>query len=84
MELIKRDSLLDLYLPLMERGESIPAAVVIADIASSKSVTITHCKECMFRGAEVGGEVWCNLHLAVFKQDGFCDSGRKKGGANDG
>lgn len=83
MELIEKNPLIDWFLPYMERGESIPASVVIADIASSKSVTITHCENCMFRGALIGGEVWCNLHLAVFKQDGFCDSGRPKGGAKD-
>ena len=41
------------------------------------------CKDCLFAGAQIGGEVWCNAHLAVFKADGFCDSGRPKGGSDE-
>lgn len=84
MELINKASLLDWFIPFMERGESIPASVVVADIAATETLTITRCKECLFAGAQIGGEVWCNAHLAVFKADGFCDSGRPKNNGQKG
>lgn len=83
MELIEKNPLIDWFIPCMLRGESIPASVVVADIANSETLTITRCKDCLFAGAQIGGEVWCNAHLAVFKADGFCDSGRKKGAENE-
>ena len=84
MELINKASLLDWFIPFLERGESIPACVVVADIANRETLTVTRCKECLFAGAQIGGEVWCNAHLAVFKQDSFCDGGRAKNKEQEG
>lgn len=83
MELISKTALLNWFMTLWETNESIPTSVVIADIADSNvidAVPVTRCRDCKFRGAEIGNEVWCNIHTEVFRADGFCDSGRPKGG----
>lgn len=43
----------------------------------------TTCKDCIFRGAYLGNEVWCNAHIAVFRADHTCDIGRPKGGNDE-